>query len=182
VDPQLVERARRGDRDAFDLLMLDTVDGLYAIARLVAQDVHVAEDAVQEALVRCWRDLPTLRDPERFEAWLRRLVVNAVADEFRKTRRFAANVAVLRAEPSVGDQAEDRAERDELERAFRVLSLEHRAVIVMFHYIGLSIGEAASSLGVPPGTVKSRLHYALRAMRATLEAEARNQAHREASA
>src|SRR3954447_18966082 len=99
----LVERARGGDRDAFDVVMLESIDRLYALARLIAQDADVAEDAVQETLLKCWRDLPSLREIDRFEAWLRRLLVNSVAEEFRKRRRVRAKVTVLRFEPSTAD-------------------------------------------------------------------------------
>jgi RNA polymerase sigma-70 factor (ECF subfamily) len=169
----LVEQARRGDRDAFDVLMLDSIGRLYAIARLVAQDADLAEDAVQDALVRCWRDLPTLRDPSRFESWLRRLLLNAVAEQFRAARRFEARVTLLRSEPSADDDARELADRDEIQRAFRVLSIEHRTIVVLHHYLGLSVAEAAATLGIPAGTAKSRLHYALEALRAFLEADAR---------
>ena len=169
----LVELARHGDRDAFDVLMLDVIDRLHAIARLVAQDADVAEDAVQEALVRCWRDLPSLRDATRFEPWLRRLLLNSIAEEFRGRRRFEAKVRVLQLEPTVVDGSDDLADRDEIQRAFRALSIEHRTIVVLHHYLGLSVDEAAASLGIPTGTAKSRLHYALEALRATLDADAR---------
>lgn len=172
----LVEQARRGDRDAFDVLMLDVVDRLYAIARLVAQDADVAEDAVQETLVRCWRDLPGLRDASRLEPWLRRLLLNSIAEEFRGRRRFEAKVQILRVEPAMTDAADELADRDELLRAFRSLSIDHRSIVVLHHYLGLSLEEAAASLGVPIGTAKSRLHYAMEALRATLESDARRDA------
>jgi RNA polymerase sigma-70 factor (ECF subfamily) len=169
----LVEQARHGDRDAFDVLMLDVIDRLYAIARLVAQDTDVAEDAVQEALVRCWRDLPALRDATKFESWLRRLLLNSIAEEFRSRRRFEAKVRVLELEPATTDGTDDLADRDELQRAFRSLSIDHRTIVVLHHYLGLSLEEAAASLGIPAGTAKSRLHYAIEALRATLDADAR---------
>jgi RNA polymerase sigma-70 factor (ECF subfamily) len=169
----LVLLAQRGDREAFDVVMLESIDRLYSIARLVAQDADVAEDAVQEALIRCWHDLPTLRDVNRFDAWLRRLLLNSVAEEFRKRRRFRANVKVLHLEPSITDGSAARADRDELQIAFRRLSIEHRTIIVLHHYLGLSTGEIATSLGIPTGTAKSRLHYAKDALRAALESDSR---------
>jgi RNA polymerase sigma factor (sigma-70 family) len=172
----LVELAQRGDREAFDVLMLDVIGRLYAIARLVAQDADLAEDAVQDALVRCWRDLPKLREPGRFEAWVRQLLLNSVAEQFRSRRRFEARITVLNSEPSVVDGAAERADRDELERAFRALSLEHRTIVVLHHYLGLSLGEAAVSLGIPRGTAKSRLYYAMEALRAILDSDAREPA------
>jgi RNA polymerase sigma-70 factor (ECF subfamily) len=170
----LVEQARRGDREAFDVLMLDAIDRMYAIARLVAQDADVAEDAVQDALVRCWRDLPSLRDAARFEPWLRKLLLNSVVEQFRGRRRFEAKITVLTVEPSVADHSGELADRDELQHAFRSLSIEHRTIVVLHHYLGLSVAEAATSLGIPTGTAKSRLHYALEALRAILEADARS--------
>jgi RNA polymerase sigma-70 factor (ECF subfamily) len=169
----LVEQARHGDRDAFDVLMLDAIGRLYAIARLVAQDADVAEDAVQDALVRCWRDLPTLRDAARFESWLRRLLLNSIAEQFRARRRFEARINLLSIEPSVVDSSNDLADRDQLQRAFRAMSIEHRTIVVLHHYLGLSVAEVATTLGIPSGTAKSRLHYALEALRAILEADAR---------
>lgn len=169
----LVELARHGDRDAFDVLMLDVIDRLHAIARLVAQDTDVAEDAVQEALVRCWRDLPALRDGTKFEPWLRRLLLNSIAEEFRGRRRFQAKVRVLKLEPAIADAADELADRDELQRAFRSLSIDHRTIVVLHHYLGLSVDEAAATLGIPAGTAKSRLHYAIEALRATLDSDAR---------
>jgi RNA polymerase sigma-70 factor (ECF subfamily) len=170
----LVEQARRGDRDAFDVLMLDQMGRLYSIARLVALDSDVAEDAVQDALVRCWRDLPSLRDVTRFEAWVRRLLLNSVAEQFRSRRRFEATVRVLKVEPTVVDSSDELADRDQLQRAFRALSIEHRSIIVLHHYVGLSVSEAAASLGIPAGTARSRLHYAMEALRAILDSDARD--------
>jgi RNA polymerase sigma-70 factor (ECF subfamily) len=175
VRQDLVDQARHGDREAFDVLMHEVIDRLYSIARLVAQDTDIAEDAVQETLVRCWRDLPTLRDVGRFEPWLRRLLLNSVAEQFRSRRRFEATVKILRVEPSVGDAAADLADRDEIQRAFRTLSIEHRTIVVLHHYLGLSVAEAAASLGIPSGTAKSRLHYAMDALRASLDSDARDE-------
>ena len=168
-----VIRARAGDRAAFDLLAAGVVDDLYRIARLVLRDTDVAEDAVQEALVRCWRDLPSLRDPDRFDAWLRRLLMRAITDEFRRGRRARAAITLLRLEPAVPDGAEDVAVREQLDRGFGRLTVEHRAVLVLRLYLGLSVEETALTLGIPVGTTKSRLHYATEAMRVALEADAR---------
>ncbi len=173
VRSDLIERARRGDREAFDVLMLDAIPRLFPIARMIAQDPDIAEDAVQESLVRCWRDLPTLRDPARFDSWLRRLLLNSVTEEFRKRRRYRAQVSILRIEPSVSDTSGALADRDELQRAFSALSVEHRTILVLHHYLGMSVSETAATLGIPSGTAKSRLHYANQALRATLDADAR---------
>jgi RNA polymerase sigma factor (sigma-70 family) len=169
---QLVERAASGDRDAFDVLMTDALDRLYAIARLILRDNDLAEDAVQEALIHCWRELPRLRDPERFDAWLHRLLVNAATDQFRRRRRFHASVSFIddRIEP---DFSAHLAMQDEIRVAFERLRMDHRAALVLFHYLGLSVAEIAEALGVPVGTAKSRLHYAAQAMRAAVEAGTR---------
>jgi RNA polymerase sigma-70 factor, ECF subfamily len=168
-----VLRARAGDRDAFDSLAMRVVDRLYRVARLILRDTERAEDAVQEALVRCWRDLPSLRDVARFDAWLNRLLMRAINDEFRATTRARSAVALLRLEPSTRDSSEEVAVREQLDRGFRRLSVEHRAVIVLRLYLGLSLEETATTLGIPAGTAKSRLHYATAAMRDALEADAR---------
>jgi RNA polymerase sigma-70 factor (ECF subfamily) len=168
----LVEQARDGNREAFDVLAATVVDRLFAIAKLVLRDADRAEDAVQETLVRCWRDLPALRDPARFDGWLRRLLMNSVNDEFRRDRRHKANVRVLHAEPSVGDESGAVAARGQLDRGFQRLSVDHRAVLVLRLHLGLSIEETAASLGIPVGTAKSRLHYATEAMRLALQADA----------
>lgn len=182
VDRSLVEQAQRGDRDAFAVLASATIDRLYAIARITLRDQDRAEDAVQETLVRCWRDLPSLREPERFEAWQRRTLMHAIADEFRRGRRYEAQVRVLHAEPTDSDAAAALADRDELDRGFRRLSPEHRAILVLRHFQGLTIPEIADALGIPEGTAKSRLHYATEAMRVALEADARAVVVREVSA
>ena len=170
---ELVRQARNGDRDAYDVLIAELVDRLYRIARLILRDYDRAEDAVQEALVRCWRDLPRLRDPDRFDAWLNRILINAIRDEARNRRQFGASLAVLRVEPSQADGASALADRDELDRVFGRLSIDHRTVIVLHYYLGLTVDEAATTIGIPLGTAKSRLHYATGAMRAALDADAR---------
>lgn len=169
----LVERARRGDREAFGQLAAGEVDRLHAIARLVLRDADLAHDAVQEALVRAWRQLPKLRDAERFDGWMYRILMRAIADEFGRRRRHQAAVQVIQLEPSVADVARDHADRDQLEGAFRHLSVDHRAVVVLHHYVGLSLAEVAIALGIPPGTAKSRHRHAMSGLRAALEAEAR---------
>jgi RNA polymerase sigma-70 factor (ECF subfamily) len=171
---ELVRQARDGDRDAYDVLMTDVVDHLYRIARLILRDYDSAEDAVQEALVRCWRDLPRLRDPSRFDAWLNRILLNAVTDEARTRRRSGASLTVLHMEPSQPDGAAALANRDEIGRVFDRLSIEHRTVVVLHFYLGLTAAEAATTIGIPVGTAKSRLHYATEALRAALEADARS--------
>jgi len=170
---ELVERARQGDRDAFASLVYATSDRLYAIAVRILRDGHLAEDALQGALTTAWRQLPNLRDPARFEAWVRRLLIHACYAEARRRRSWSANVRVL---PVDGPADSDNPllavlDRDALDRAFRRLSLEHRAVFVLHHHTGLSLVEIAEALGIPAGTARSRLHYATRTLRAAIEAD-----------
>jgi RNA polymerase sigma-70 factor (ECF subfamily) len=170
----LVERARAGDHDAFEALTAAAFDRLYAVARRILRDRDRCDDAVQECLVRAWRDIRALRDPERFDAWLYRLLINACRDEDRRERRRGPEIRVLpldRAAP--GDAASELADRDQLERGFRRLNVEQRVVLVLHHYLGMRAPEIADTLGVPVGTVHSRLHYATTALRAVLEADAR---------
>jgi RNA polymerase sigma-70 factor, ECF subfamily len=178
----LVERARHGDREAFGQLAAGEVDRLNAIARLVLRDPDLAEDAVQEALVRCWRQLPKLREVERFDGWLYRILVNAAQEELRRRRRFQVAVQSVDREPTIADRAPDVADREELERGFSRLSVEHRAVVVLHHYVGLPLPEVAAALGIPAGTAKSRYHYAMAALRAALDADARLDGQREVPA
>ena len=165
----LVERAQRGDHEAFDVLASAAYHRLYAIARRILRDGYAAEDAVQDALVRAWRELRGLRDPFAFDAWLHRLLVNACHDQVRRSRRRPVEVGMLPiAQEEPDDDIARFADRDELERAFLDLSIEHRAVLVLTHYVGLPAVEVARILRVPPGTVASRLHYGARAMRASM--------------
>ena len=174
MGPDLIDRAKRGDKEAFTGLVLEHGDRLYAVAYRILRDAVRAEDAVQQTFLLAWRELPSLRDDGRLEAWLYRLLVNACYAEIRHTRRWQPGLRLV----SVEDPAEDDAQvsvahRDELERAFRRLSTEHRAVLVLHHYVGLSGAEVGEALGLSAGTVRSRLHYARQAMRAAIEADAR---------
>jgi RNA polymerase sigma-70 factor (ECF subfamily) len=173
VDRDLVERARTGDREAFAVLVHQVRDGLYAVAWRILRDTGLAEDALQNALVLAWRRLPKLRDPDRFEAWIHRILVNACYDESQRTRTWRTSVTALPLEgPARPDETSTIADRDELERAFRRLTVEQRAVFVLHHYLGLPLVEVAELLGVPAGTARSRLHYATAGLRAALTAGA----------
>ena len=174
MQAELVDRARRGDREAFSVLAAGAVDRLYGIARMVLRDTELAEDATQEALVRAWRDLPTLRDVERFDAWLYRLIVRASADIGRHRRRWRTEVTMLPKEPSETDGTSAVADRDQLERGLRRLTVPQQTILVLTFYVGLSPSEAADALEIPVGTAKSRLHYAIEALRAAITAEERN--------
>jgi len=180
VQRELVEQAQRGDQEAFAALAHLAADRLYAIAYRILRDADRAEDALQQALIAAWDDLPGLRDPDRFDAWTYRLVVRASYREAQRERRWTAQVRVIPIDRSADpDPAADVAARDELERGFRRLTPEHRAVLVLHHYAGLPVTEIAETLGIPVGTAGSRLHYATRSLRAALEADARGVMARE---
>ena len=170
----LVERAQEGDRDAFGTLVRAAATRLDAAARLILRDRELARDAVQEALIRAWRDLRGLRDPERFDAWLYRLLANSAIEEARRRRRRVVEVAVDGIEVPGGEVDFSLvADRDALDRALARLQPEHRALIVLHYYLGLPMHETALALGLPVGTVKSRLHRTIQQMRSTLDAGAR---------
>lgn len=173
----LVVQAQRGDEEAFGHLAAAVGDRLHAVAHRILRDTDLAEDATQQALLAVWRDLPALREPERFEAWAYRVLVRACHAEARKARRWSPNVRLIRDDDRViSDSAGLVVDRDQLERGFRRLSIDHRAVVVLHHYLDLTVDEIADALAIPPGTVRSRLHYAMRALRAALEADAREPA------
>jgi RNA polymerase sigma-70 factor (ECF subfamily) len=174
MERRLVERAMRGDEAAFDALIERVGDHLHSVARRILRDPYLAEDATQRALLVAWRNLPRLRDPDRFDAWAHRLIVNACLAEARRERRHRGNLRLVASdEPVVLDSTSRIATQHMLDQAFRQLGVEHRAVVVLIHYVGLSAVEAAEVMGTPVGTVRSRLHYALQSMRAAVEAEAR---------
>jgi RNA polymerase sigma-70 factor (ECF subfamily) len=172
VQRTLVERAAQGDRDAFGELAERAIDRLYRVAYRIARDPEVARDATQQALLEAWRDLASLRDPDRWEAWTYRLLVHACYRESRRERRLAGNVRLLPIDrATIPDTTLSVADRDQLERAFRRLSAEQRAVVVLRHYAGMPLTEVAETLGIPAGTARSRLHNATRRLRAALEAD-----------
>jgi RNA polymerase sigma-70 factor (ECF subfamily) len=174
MDTTLVQRAQQGDEEAFASLAVAAGDRLHAIAHRILRDTDLAEDATQQALLTIWRDLPQLRDADRFDAWSYRVVVRACYAQGRRSRHWAPNIRLLpRDEPSVGEGFGSIVDRDQLERGFRRLTLEHRAVVVLHHYLDLPLDAVAETLGVPVGTVRSRLHHAMRGLRAALEADAR---------
>jgi len=169
---ELVEAARGGDRDAFAELVLGETDRLFAVAHRILRDTYLAEDALQNALVQAWRQLPRLRDPDRFPAWIRRILVRACYAEAHSSRRWSSHIRVLPVDAPAGvNQDVAVHDRDALERAFGRLPIEQRAVFVLHHYVGLPLVDVAESLGIPAGTARSRLHYATRILRAALEAD-----------
>jgi RNA polymerase sigma-70 factor (ECF subfamily) len=168
-----VRQAMHGDHDAFAALIGAASTRLFALACLILRDTGRAEDATQDAFIRAWRELPRLRDATRFDAWLRRLVVNSCYDQARRTRRRAEVTLLASHDRSVSDGTGAQAESDRVERAFRRLPLDQRSVLVLQHYLELSHAEIAETLSVPIGTVKSRIRYGIAAMRAALEADDR---------
>jgi RNA polymerase sigma factor (sigma-70 family) len=168
----LVERAGRGDHDAFTELARGAVTRLDQAARLVLRDPELARDAVQEALIRAWRDLPRLRDPERFDAWLYRLTVNACLDQARRRRRRPIEVELTPIDmPAASDMSGALADRELVDAAMQRLDEGGRAIVVLHYFLGLSLTDVAGTLGIPIGTVKSRLHRALGEMRIALGPE-----------
>ena len=173
MDAELIGRAQRGDEEAFASLAVATGDRLHAVAHRILRDTDLAEDATQQPLLSIWRDLPHLRDPARFDAWSYRVLVRACYAEGRRTRRWTASLRLI-SPIEVGAGGEGSVvDRDQLDRGFRRLSIEHRAVVVLHHYLDLPLDEVADVLGIPAGTVRSRLHHAMRGLRAALEADAR---------
>ena len=169
MDTELVVRAQDGDQEAFAELADASLDRFLAMAQGILGDTQLAEDATQQALLSIWRHLPSLRQPERFGAWSYRLVINACYSEVRRSRRWMPDMtAQLTSEPAAADEFGPVHDRDELERAFRDLSLDHRAVLVLHHCLGLTLPEVAESLDIPEGTVRSRLYHAMKKLRAVL--------------
>jgi RNA polymerase sigma-70 factor (ECF subfamily) len=174
VDTDLVVRAQHGDEEAFASLA-DAVGGrLHRVAHRILRDIELAEDATQQALLTIWRDLPQLRDPARFDAWSYRLLLRACYAEGRRVRAWAPNLHLLPVDQQAGTEGLSAVvDRDQLERGFRRLSIDHRAVVVLHHYVDLPLDQVAEILGVPIGTVRSRLFHAVRGLRSALEADAR---------
>ena len=181
VDTELVKRAQHGDKEAFGLVAADLATRFLAVSRRILRDIGLAEDATQQALVAIWRDLPQLRDPARFDAWSYRLLVHACYAEGRRSRQWSPNLRILPADELAASGGVDTIiHRDELETAIRRLSVDHRTVLVLHHFADIPAELVAQILDIPIGTVYSRLHHAMRAMRAALDAEERPAA-REAS-
>jgi len=167
-----IERAKRGDHDAFAALVDARLARLDAAARLILRDGELARDAVQDALIRAWRDLPGLRDPERFDAWLHRLLVNACLDLARRRRRRPIEVELMSIDsPAVPDPSGRLAVQEQIHDALGSLDPSHRAVVALHYLLGMPLTEVAATLGIPSGTARSRLHYGLAAMRAAATGE-----------
>ncbi|HEY4754125.1 MAG TPA: sigma-70 family RNA polymerase sigma factor [Candidatus Limnocylindrales bacterium] len=173
MDADLIVRAQHGDKEAYGLVAAEIADRFLAVARRILRDIDLAEDATQQALLAIWQDLPGLRDPGRFEAWSYRLLVRACYAEGRRQRLWAPNLRLLPTAGFADDDLGSIVDRDELDRAFRRLSLDHRTVIVLHHYLDLPLDRVAEIVGIRTGTAHSRLHYAMRALRVALEADSR---------
>lgn len=174
MDTALVARAQAGDREAFSALASSSYSRLHRVAQNILADLDLAEEATQQTLVIMWRRLPQLREPDRFEAWSCRILVNSCYSEARKLRRWRPGLEARDdADASAATALSGVVYRDQLERGFRRLPMEQRAVVVLHHYLDLPIDEVARVLGIPTGTVHSRLHRAMQALRAALEADAR---------
>jgi RNA polymerase sigma-70 factor (ECF subfamily) len=171
----LVVRAQKGDLDAFSALTAGATNRLFGAARLILRDDEHAADAVQDALLQAWLDVRGLRDPDRFDAWLHRLLVRSCYRAAKRGRQRAVIELPLDAmlEPRTPDAQRAVAVHDQLDRGFQRLSPEQRAVIVLHHYLGLSLAESAEALAIPLGTMQSRLSRATQAMRAALDADER---------
>jgi RNA polymerase sigma-70 factor (ECF subfamily) len=169
----LVEQARKGDHDAFAELARAAVVRLDRAARLILRDPELARDAVQDGLIRAWRDLPGLRDPDAFDGWLHRLTVNACLDLARRRRRRPIEVELSPIHhPATADASVGVARRDLVENVLRSLDPNGRAIVVLHYYLGMSLPEVAATLSIPIGTVKSRLHRALGEMRVAIDTDA----------
>lgn len=173
---ELVRRAAKGEHEAFDALVRFASNRLYGIAYRILRDQYRAEDALQQALISIWNELPKLRDPDRFDAWTYRVIVRAATAEARRAGPAERRSRLLPDDADVSrapDEFRAVADRDQLERGFSRITAEQRAVLVLQHYAGLSQAEIADVLGVPIGTAGSRIHYAVRALRSAIEADSR---------
>jgi RNA polymerase sigma-70 factor (ECF subfamily) len=178
VEASLVERAQHGDQRAFDTLATGLVTRFHAVAYRVLQDSDLAQDAAQQALISIWRDLPQLHDPDRFEGWAYRILIRSCYKEAGKRRRWRLHASDIPADESwVADPTGVVVERDRLWRGFARLSVEHRAVVVLHHYLGQTQGQVAETLDIPVETVRSRLRHAMRGLRAAIEADERTVVH-----
>jgi RNA polymerase sigma-70 factor, ECF subfamily len=175
MERDLVVRAQRGDLEAFSALTAGATDRLFGAARLILRDEESAADALQDALLQAWLDLRGLRDPDRFDAWLHRLLIRSCYRAAKRARQRRVVELALEStlEPATPDAQRTVAVHDQLDRGFRRLSPEQRAVIVLHHYLGLSLAESAEALAIPLGTMQSRLNRAKQAMRAALDADER---------
>ncbi len=167
-------QAQAGDHAAFEALAQSVVRRLYGTAMLIIRDRDGANDAVQETLIEAWRNLPQLRDPDAFEGWLNRILVRSCYRAVRARQRRRIEVEITELHPAAGSIESSVGAIDQIDRALRRLSPEQRAVLVLHHRLGLQLDETSVALGIPIGTVKSRLNRATVALRAALDADSRD--------
>jgi len=168
---RLVEQAQAGDLDAFSQLVEAFAPRLHGVAHLILHDYERAQDAVQDALLMGWRDLRALRDPDAFEAWLRRLTVRACYGVARKERRRNRVEVHVTPDPSAGstpDASTELVEREWLYELLGRLAIDQRVVVVLHYYLDLPVTEVAEILDIPYGTAASRLHRGLESMRTSM--------------
>jgi RNA polymerase sigma-70 factor (ECF subfamily) len=175
MDRDLVTRVQDGDRQAFEALALQSHTRLQAVAIGILRDPHLAEDAVQQAMLAMWQDIGRLRDPARFEGWSYRLLIRICHAEAKRRRARQADIPVDAAvEPVAADAYGAVIRRDQLERAFARLSIEQRTIIVLHHLMDMTLDRIAEVLEIPQGTAYSRISRAMEAMRAAIEADTRH--------
>jgi RNA polymerase sigma-70 factor (ECF subfamily) len=179
LDDDLVRRAIAGDAEAFSATVRSQIDHLYAVAWRIVRDTTMAEDATQQALIDMWTHIRDLRAADRYEAWSYRILIRACYRELRRGRRWRDHRRALPAAASVEDESEAAAERDRMRRCFSRIPADQRAVIVLHHYADLPVSQIAEIVEAPVGTVRSRLFYGMRGLRAAVEAEERLARRRE---
>lgn len=175
----MVDRARNGELDAFEEIVHDRIDAIYRLSFAIVGDEADARDATQETFVAAWRGIRTVRDPERFDAWLQRIAVNAArmtrrARGRRRVREIPSGDVAALASVADGTARPERPDADVLGAALRRLPFEQRTILVLHHLEGQGVTELAGVLDIPVGTVKSRLFNARQALQAALAAEGRD--------
>jgi RNA polymerase sigma-70 factor (ECF subfamily) len=184
LDPALIVRAQRGDVDAFTTIVTERVEGMSRLAMAIVGHEADAHDATQEALALIWRELPRLRDPERFHAWSTRILVHACRRTLRRRGRARVREVSLSAADGPGrgpldgsgssaDMVAAVGERQALERAFNRLDPDARSILALHYLAGRAVADIASTLGIPVGSAKSRLHTARTALERALNREDR---------
>lgn len=179
ADVALVRLAQGGDATAFDRLAAARIDRAYRLALAIVRSEPDARDAVQEAFVAAWRQLPRLRDPASFDPWLERIVVNACRMALRHRRVVRVREIDVSETPEPQGAREAPAPDDEIasvdlvRRALDHLDADKRAILVLHHVEDRPVAEIARTLGIPAGTVKWRLHAARAALEKALKEEAR---------
>ena len=172
ADRSLVDRARDGDLDAFEQLVRARMDAVYRLTHAIVIDEADAADAAQETFVAAWRQIRSLRDPARFDAWLQRIAVNAARMTLRaRRRRTVREVATSSAVDATSEQTADASDASLLTTALHHLSADQRTLLALHHLEGRSVAELAALLEIPAGTVKSRLFTARQALDAAIAAE-----------